>query len=419
MREAEAASRCMQEKSAPRVQRILFSPAWGCWQSRTLQGQVQRQTVEADVLGNVWLRKLAFTGVVAGALWRRVRERAREGRLGSRQTAEPQIHSPCQGVPARALPVGAPGNALDPGKQLPINRISVSLARLIFLYVCCDMSVYIVGERATHNYTKETVICASAVLSIVLGTTLSFLRRGRKGLAECYDLATIAKLFPVAASFCISQFGLLKTFQYFDGAFIKLLGQMKLPLTALLSYFVLGRRYSGRQWLIMSVICVSCCIFTLLRVGGVQAFEVPGHLLDGLIFVFIWIMANILASLFSERVYQARPDWFFPTLMVNTMIGELCASSLMLAVEPEFQVLHFFKGWDRTTLAVLSCLMMEEWLSALMVRRLSSVSKILSKACSMVFLYMLALASGAQQLCFWQVVFAFCIMVSTASFPFM
>jgi len=409
----------------PTVKRVLFSPAWGCWQSHKLKCQVHRRAAKADAPGKAWLQRLAFTGVAAGALWRRACERAQEPRPGSRQTAGTQKQSPCQGLQART-PRGctttAPSTSLpssrDSGTALPYNRLSLPLARLIFVYVCCDISVYIIGDRSTHNYTKETVILSSAVCSIALGTIVSVLRRGRRGLAECYDLRTIAVLFPVAASFCISQFGLLKAFYYFDGAFIKLLGQMKLPVTALLSYFVLNRRYSGRQWLVMLSICVCCFVFTLLRVGGVQALDMPGEWLNGILFVFIWIMANILASLFSERVYKARPDLTFPALMANTMIGELCTSSLMLAMEPEFQVSHFFKGWDRTTFAYLVVLMFEEWLSALMVRRLSSVSKTLSKACSMVLLYILALASGVQQLCLWQVLFAFCIMASTASFPF-
>jgi len=398
--------------NAPRVQQVLFSPAWGCWQRHKLQSQVSRQAAKVDAPGKGWLHRLAFTGVAAGALWRRARERV-------------QKQSPCQGAQART-PRGsattAPSTSLpssrDSGTPLPHNRLSLPLARLIFVYVCCDISVYLIGDRSTFNYTKETVILISAVNSIVLGTIISVVRRGRKGLAECYDLRTIAKLFPVAASFCISQFGLLKTFYYFDGAFIKLLGQLKLPLTALLSYFVLHQRYSGRQWLVMLSICICCSMFTLLRIGGVRALDMPGEWLEGLLFVFIWIMANILASLFSERVYKARPDLTLPALMVNTMIGELCTSSLMLTMEPGFQASHFFKGWDRTTFAVLLVLMLEEWLSALMVRRLSSVSKTVSKACSMVPLYIIALVSGAQHLCFWQVLFAFCIMASTASFPF-
>lgn len=412
--------------SAPSVQRVLFSPAWGCWQSHKLQSQVQRHAAKAHAPRKAWLHHLAFTGVAAGALWRRARERAHELRPGIIQTDEPQKKPRCQGAQGptrRGSSSSAPSTALPSSRDsripLPLDRLSRSLARLIFVYVCCDISVYIIGERATSNYTKETVIWVSAVSSIVLGTILSVLRRGRRGLAECYDLRTILVLFPVAASFCVSQFGLLKAFYYFDGAFIKLMGQVKLPLTALLSYFVLDRRYSGRQWLVMLSICICCCVFTLLRVGGVQALDMPGQWLDGFAFVFIWIMANILASLFSERVYKTRPDLTFPALMANTMIGELCTSSLMLSLEPRFQVSHFFKGWDRTTLLVLCALMMEEWLSALMVRRLSSVSKTVSKACSMVILYMIALASGAQHLCFWQVLFAFCIVASTASFPFM
>merc|ERR1719253_1939546 len=100
------------------------------------------------------------------------------------------------------------------------------------------------------------------------------------------------------------------------------------------------------------------------------------------------------------------------------MVGQLLTSLAMLLCTPGFQWGSFFAGWDRSTLLVLVTIMGDEWLSALMVKRLSSVDKTVAKCSTLVILYSVAIVVGAQPLVLSQACGALMIVASTTLFPF-
>mmetsp|Transcript_67907 Transcript_67907/g.209976 ORF Transcript_67907/g.209976 Transcript_67907/m.209976 type:complete len:167 (+) Transcript_67907:3-503(+) len=166
----------------------------------------------------------------------------------------------------------------------------------------------------------------------------------------------------------------------------------------------------------MLLISTSCVAFTLLKIGHCS-FDCGS--LAGLFFVLVWIFCNILASLVSERVFKAHSNLPFIALMTSMALGELLTSCGMLYWAPEFQHGGFFSGWDWSTLAVLATMMGDEWLSALMVKRLSTVGKVAAKCASLVALYVISLASGAAEFYFAQAVAAFMVISTVAVFPFL
>jgi len=220
----------------------------------------------------------------------------------------------------------------------------------------------------------------------------------------------------VSACFSASSLGLLLAFPHFDGAFIKLLGQVKLPLTALLSAAVLGKRYSLVQWQTILIMGVACTSFTALRLGGNIELGL-GVPVVGLAAVLGWVVFNVLATLFAERAFKKASGLPFATIMTNMRIGELIALTFMLLVsEPNFRLHDFFIGWDRSTCAVLVTFLGDAWLSALMVQQLSSVTKNVSKCCTLVALYSISLAMGKKPFVLTQALGAFIIVQATALF---
>jgi len=284
---------------------------------------------------------------------------------------------------------------------------------LVVVYIICDISVYVVGDRATHGYTTQTVLFSSAFISMCVGLVASAVRRGSRGVRDCVDVGNVLRLLPVSASFGLSMLCMLMAFQSFDGAFIKLLGQMKLPLTAVFSAVLLGRRYTAVQWQLIFLICVACTSFTALKMSSVTVGSVS---IVGLVCVTAWVLFNVLATLFSERAFKEAQALPFMTLMTNLRIGELLAMMVTLAFVPGFHVRHFFRGWDFSTVMVLATLVGDSWLSALMVKQLSSVTTKISKCCSLVVLYAAALASGKQPFVVSQALGAFMIVEATALF---
>jgi len=264
----------------------------------------------------------------------------------------------------------------------------------MLVYLVNDASMYLVGDLATHNYTKQTVLFSSALCSLTAGSFTTWYRRGWKGVQESWSPRGILRLLPVATCFFLSNLAQLTAFRYFDGTFIKLFGQTKLPMTALLSYVFLSRRYNGQQWQLMILLTVACINFTVMKLGGVTAAAVP---FLGLCFVLMWVLLNVVGTLLAERAFKTQYDVPFTTIMMRLHAGKLLASGTMLFLKPGFRMENFFAGWDWTTLAVLLTFLWDAWLSGAMVKTLSSVTKSVVKCASLVLLYTVALGTGRQR----------------------
>lgn len=300
---------------------------------------------------------------------------------------------------ARAADEGAGSPTLASGS---VQEISLENAALVAAYVAVDISVYVVAERASQGFVQQTLLFANAIISILIGSGISFHTAGMGGIRECFEPRRVARLLPVAVSFCLSMLGLLLSFQYFDGAFIKLLGQIKLPFTALLSSVLLARRFSLMQWQVICLICATCTSFTALKfeagptVASADAGS-RGSQAAGLLLILVWVVFNVVGSLLAEKAYKKR-DAPIVVVITNLRVGELLASTAMLACLPNFAPSRFFAGWDSSTLAVLIMLVLDNWLSALVVQRLSTVAKSIAKCVTLVVLYVTALITGRQPL---------------------
>mmetsp|Transcript_4454 Transcript_4454/g.9743 ORF Transcript_4454/g.9743 Transcript_4454/m.9743 type:complete len:437 (-) Transcript_4454:181-1491(-) len=267
---------------------------------------------------------------------------------------------------------------------------------LMLVYLVNDASMYIVGDLATHEYMKQTVLFSSAIVSLTVGYLSTWYRRGWSAVRECADPMGIIRLLPISICFFLSNLAQLNAFRYFDGTFIKLFGQTKLPLTALLSYILLHRRYALQQWLTMAMLTVSCTAFTVMRlgVGGVSMSDTVNPL--GLFFVLMWVVLNVIGTLQAERAFKGKPEMPFTTVMMRLHAGKLLASGTWLCFMPAFSLRSFFVGWDSTTVLVLFTLLFDAWLSGAMVKTLSSVTKSVVKCASLVLLYIVGLSTGRQ-----------------------
>lgn len=272
-----------------------------------------------------------------------------------------------------------------------------------------DVCVYLIGERATQSYCKQSVVLCAAVLSFLLGTVVSAVRAGRTGMKECFDVKSIVTLFPIAMFFGTSSICLLQCFRYFDAAFIKLMGQLKLPVTAVFSTLLLGRRYALPQWQMMVLLFTACSSFTVLKYGSTTVGAVP---FIAVVCLSGWILCNVFASVIMELVYKSLPTVPFPTMMSRLEAGKLIWAIILYAWVPH----TMFGGWDGTTLLVLASVICDDWLSGLMVKKLSSVTKAASKCISLTTLYAISLATGRQPLELIRVLGALMIVQTTAMF---
>lgn len=294
------------------------------------------------------------------------------------------------------------------------RRSLLQQGMLCLVYIMCDISVYLVGDRATQVYNKQSVILTGAACSCMLGVLVSAVRGGTQAVRETLELRSIVFLLPVALCFGVSSLGLLQAFRYFDAAFIKLLGQLKLPMTALFTTLFVSRRYSFKQWQMVLMICTACSSFTLLKMGGGVRMRTAS--MAGLCCIGAWVICNVLATVLIERAFRRSPKLPFAAMMTRLEAGKLISVWALWLLSPGSTVGAFYEGWDFTTVLVLTSLICDEWLSGIMVKRLSSVAKAASKCVSLTALYAVALSTGRQPMELLQVLGALMILQSTGMF---
>jgi len=328
-------------------------------------------------------------------------------------------------LPARRVPPKVAEHALNAAPSKEVASAShewLKNALLLLGYIFADSSIYFAGDFAHLGDTPENsaaLLLMKSLLSAVVGVAASLAQQPNRPalvvLNECCGFRNVLRMLHVSACFFVSGACLLQAFSSFDGAFIKLISQAKLPLTALLAVVLLGQKYTAAQWQVICLVCVACILFTALKIGTVSA-RGAGHA-AGLLLVAVSISGNVLGNLFAELAFKRRGALPFSAVMTNIRLGEMLSAAAMLfwLVGPT-GARNIFAQWNWTIAAVLAAMLADTWLSGLVVVRMSSLVKGMAKCGSLVVVYMLALMAGKQSFALPQVLSAVVIVQLTALF---
>lgn len=257
-------------------------------------------------------------------------------------------------------------------------------AALIMIYVAGDIAVYVAGDYASKGHEVQTVLLGSSLTSVVVSAAMAASTKGMKGLRECSDLGGITRFLPVSASFGLASLCLLQAFRHFDASFVKILGQLKLPFAAVISTILLGRRYSSLQWQLILLITIACMSFAVLRVG---VLDISGVHDLGFFFVMGWVVLNCVGTILAEKLFKDGWKLDLPVLMVHMRVGEALTALVALVLRHGLDFSSALNGWDFSTVLLMFAMLGDSWLSALMVKHLSSVATKVSKTVSLVVLY--------------------------------
>jgi len=254
---------------------------------------------------------------------------------------------------------------------------------------------------------------------------------GGLGVRKCLDLRRALKLMPIAGAFCAAQIFALQALRAFDAGSLKIIAQANLPTTALLSWLVLGRRYSVKQWLAIALLLVATVAFLEVRmlffepVRRTQADEGPNRTPDkviGMLYFLSGIALSCFASIFAEMFLKNRYDVPFYIQKTNLMFGELVAACLMVHFNSrsggEICSWEQVREWGQ--LPVVLIWFVHGWIAGLLVKRCSALVKNVSHILSALVTYFLPslLVSGVKH--FWPVTLsALLVLVSVLLFATM
>ncbi|CAK9033068.1 unnamed protein product [Durusdinium trenchii] len=295
-----------------------------------------------------------------------------------------ELAAPCDVLPVssslrRVVGIGQP--------QKEIRRI----AWYMFFFVLLDTSKgLLVSWSAVHSCEAlvPVALCAKNMLSVILGLCLGFLLEGRSGLRRCLQLQRNYWMLPVAACFCAAQMAMLEALRTFNAGSLKIMAQVNLPTTAVLSRVLLGRRYTTQQWAAIALVAAAVAAFAQVRL---LYFRPPywsreGHFLRpnlGVLSLLSSIFLSCSASILAERCLTRGDRVAFYIQKTNIMLGELLTSFLLTAIylhsladsQGVMENCSFDQVADYRNILVVVVWTLHGWMAGLLVKECSAFAK--------------------------------------------
>eukprot|EP00913_Durusdinium_trenchii_P000023 g21.t1 len=113
---------------------------------------------------------------------------------------------------------------------------------------------------------SQSITFAQFGASIVVGVVLSAAVEGVDGLKAALSWKEILRCFPVATCFSLSQTFTIMAYSIgVSGMENTVVGNVYMPLSALLSRWIFRRSYSFLEWIALTVLMLSASAFVLLQ----------------------------------------------------------------------------------------------------------------------------------------------------------
>ncbi|CAE6927550.1 unnamed protein product [Symbiodinium sp. CCMP2592] len=262
-----------------------------------------------------------------------------------------------------------------------------------------------VGKR----YVRQSVLVIEPFLAIIVGLAVQGSSGGFDAVWECLDRHKFLEFIPVCLFFGVGMSMKMRAVGYFNAGTIKIFGQLRLPLVALVSTYLLSRHYSREQWQAITAVAVSCFFFMWCKEQQGRRTKDSNDQLDvrGLLLLAGWILLNVLGGVFAERAYKSGDKPFF-SKKVSEDFGYLLLNFAMLFVMPCFDAEEnvfdrqrrpgcLFDSWDRRTVAIVVMLMLDATASNWLLQEFSALTKSIMKAFCVAIIYFMSLTYAADK----------------------
>merc|ERR1712232_155355 len=189
---------------------------------------------------------------------------------------------------------------------------------------------------------KPALMLTVSTLAFLIGTVVSWIFDGWLGLSQALSPRRCLRLAPVACLFSLATLAQLQAMQLLSPVAVKVLIQLKLPFTMVLSTVLLRQRYTLFELQAMLVLFVGVILFTSVTAvsGGLgsaaASTSLPiGSTFIGVAFVLASVCFNVLGSLVAEKAFRDSPNVPVYATVSNLRFGEMVAAFAWLTLVPK------------------------------------------------------------------------------------
>lgn len=255
-------------------------------------------------------------------------------------------------------------------------------------------------DRNGAQYVRQTALVVESGFSVFTGLTFALILGGVPELYSSF-WPLFLRFFPIAVFFAVGLSLKMMAVNHFQAGTIKIVGQLRLAFVALASTFILARTYSSKQWTAIAFVTVFCVLFVQQKGQG-RSQRGKAWKWTGLSQLFGWVCMNVIGGILAEKTYKSSAGPYYVQKVAQDL-GHLLTSTVMLvAVVPRFDPGEdirnrslrpggFFDSWDFRTCAVVAFLFVDAWVSNLLLKEFSGVTRGICKAASVAIVYFVSL----------------------------
>lgn len=283
--------------------------------------------------------------------------------------------------------------------------VLVQLACVV-IFVVFDSARTIVNDQYISGtpIVSQSITFAQFGASIVVGLVVSVAAEGMTGFKDALSWKEILRCFPVATCFSLSQtFTIMAYSSGVSGMENTVIGNVYMPLSALLSRWIFRRSYSFLEWIALTVLMLSASAFVLLQ-NSASGSPSESIFNTGISYVLLSVVMSCLASMLSEKIMKAGNSHFY-IQKVNLDVGSFFTSILMLfvcgitskrdqdafwkkrVVEDGRMEAGIFVAWNLQMIIVLVVTLLQNWLAGFVAKRLSTVIRSSAQQLSLLIVY--------------------------------
>jgi len=258
------------------------------------------------------------------------------------------------------------------------------------------------SRSGTRQYVRQTVPVVSSLLSLLASLAVAVASGGASAVRQCFEPGLFITFLPVSLFLATGLSLKMLAVNSFQAGTIKIVGQLRLPAVALFSALLLSRRYSAVQWQVIALITTSCICFVWLK-GQRRHYDGKAVKWTGFLQLLAWVLFNVWGGIAAERAYKIG-SWPFYVQKASEDLGHLLVSAVMLLVViPRFE--HgedvrdkerrpggFFDSWDVRTVVTVLFFCLDAWISNLVLKAFSSLTRSVAKAFAIAVVYVVSIS---------------------------
>ena len=201
-----------------------------------------------------------------------------------------------------------------------------------------------------------------------------------------------ASFAPITGLSLLCQSCAFRALRVLDAGSFKLMLQACLPLTALLSWVVLGRRYSGRVQTALVGVFMSSVLFTLSSVVGEASVTN-----EGVLYAIGFVLLSCVCSVFSEKTLAAIDCGALglaEQMVHSKVVGIAILSTYEICKSFDESSKPLLDDFTWKSWLVIAIYTISAWVVTSVIKRFSATTKNVVQASSAAITYLISICVG-------------------------